>query len=264
MAVDPGPVTDIAAIRRMEAVAALGWQAPDTAWLGRWLLRAAGGFTGRANSVLPLGPPDRPLAAAVDEVERWYRARDLHPCVAVAYGGAEPEDDPLDALLAARGWTVRAGAALVMTAPSTALPRFDHLDRPVAVEVTTEPDAAWRSCYHYRGRSLPPAAEALLRSAPFQRFATARIDGRAAGIGRVAIAEGWAGLTAMEVEPTLRRRGVGTAVLARLVDVARSEGVEHVYLQVDGTNTGAQALYAAAGLVPRYRYHYRLAPPTAA
>ena len=44
----------------LEAVAARGWRAAETAELGGWLLRADGGFTGRANSVLPLRTPEPP------------------------------------------------------------------------------------------------------------------------------------------------------------------------------------------------------------
>jgi hypothetical protein len=38
----PIPIADL------EQAAAGGWRAPDQAALGRWLLRSAGGFTGRA------------------------------------------------------------------------------------------------------------------------------------------------------------------------------------------------------------------------
>ena len=38
-----------------------GWPPLERASLGGWMLRAAGGFTGRANSVLPLGDPGLPL-----------------------------------------------------------------------------------------------------------------------------------------------------------------------------------------------------------
>lgn len=37
----------------LQAVMAAGWRAADTGHVGGWLLRATGGFTGRANSVLP-------------------------------------------------------------------------------------------------------------------------------------------------------------------------------------------------------------------
>ncbi len=49
-----------------------GLAGTDRGRLGDWLLRSADGWTGRANSALPIGDPDRPLAAAVDAVERWY------------------------------------------------------------------------------------------------------------------------------------------------------------------------------------------------
>jgi ribosomal protein S18 acetylase RimI-like enzyme len=243
-------------MRRLEAVAALGWQAPDQRWLGRWLLRAAEGFTGRANSTLPLGPPDRPLASAVDEVERWYRVRDLQPCIVVPHPLPRPAGDPLEDLLVARGWPRRDGPGIVMTARSAdiATPAAD-----VPVDVRAEPDDEWASLYHYRGGTLPPVAWALFRSAPFQRFASVRIDGRVAAIGRVAVAGGWAGITAMEVDPAYRRRGLATAVLAALAGVARAGNVHDLYLQVDETNAAGRALYTAAGFVDRYRYHYRLA-----
>ena len=44
-------------IEDLEGAAALHWQAPETERLGDWLLRAAEGFTGRANSALPVGDP---------------------------------------------------------------------------------------------------------------------------------------------------------------------------------------------------------------
>ena len=46
-------------IEALERAAARHWQAPETERLGEWLLRAAAGFTGRANSALPLGDPGR-------------------------------------------------------------------------------------------------------------------------------------------------------------------------------------------------------------
>jgi len=59
----------------LERAAALHWQAPDIQPLGDWLLRAAAGFTGRANSALPVGDPGLPLPDAVAAVEDWYRRR---------------------------------------------------------------------------------------------------------------------------------------------------------------------------------------------
>ena len=84
---------------------------------------------------------------------------------------------------------------------------------PVAVELAAEPDEAWLARYHYRGQEgLPPIALRVLTSAPWQAFASVRAAGQAIAIGRVAVADGWAGLTAIEVDPAHRRRGLARVV----------------------------------------------------
>ena len=80
-----------------------GWQAVESEPLGAWLLRASDGFSSRANSVLALGDPGRPLVDAVAEVERWYAARGqvarahVHPgsdaAAAFARGRLRPYDE---------------------------------------------------------------------------------------------------------------------------------------------------------------------------
>jgi ribosomal protein S18 acetylase RimI-like enzyme len=52
-----------------------------------------------------------------------------------------------------------------------------------------------------------------------------------AAIGRVAAAGGWAGLTAIEVHPGHRRRGLGLAITAALTAAAAPRGVIGFYLQ---------------------------------
>jgi hypothetical protein len=59
----------------LELAADAAWPAPTHAKLGDWLLRSADGWTGRANSALPIGDPDRPLEAAIDAIEAWYAER---------------------------------------------------------------------------------------------------------------------------------------------------------------------------------------------
>jgi len=242
-------------ILRLEAAAALGWQSSDQEKLGDWRLRAEGGFTGRANSVLPLGEAGMSLPEAGAAVRAWYRSRGLPACVAVPFPLAGPGDDPLDAFLAGDGWTIRPGRGIVMTASSTTLRRPGAA---VAVTIDERPDEAWFEVYHYRGQPAPPAARRLVMSAPWQAFASVYDGKTIVAIGRVAVAEGWAGLTAMEVVHTHRRRGLASSVIAALADTAADQGAQQLYLQVDDTNTGAQALYARHGFTPRHRYHYRI------
>jgi hypothetical protein len=122
-------------VEDLERAAALHWQAPETEPLGEWRLRAAAGFTGRANSALPVGDPGLPLPEAVAAVEDWYRRRDLRPMI-VLPRGAGP--DPLPAYLAERSWVPRPGPAFVMTAEIADLPAST-----ADVRFSPEPDAAF-------------------------------------------------------------------------------------------------------------------------
>jgi N-acetylglutamate synthase len=241
----------------LERTAAFGWRAPDEATLGDWLLRAAEGFTGRANSALAIGDPGRGLPAVVEQVERWYRARNLPPMIAVAFPLGRPEDSAVDRLLEERGWPVHHGA-IVMTADPGAV-RFPA-DGVTYINLADEPDEGWLSLYRYRGQVPPPISRHMLMSAPWQAFASVREAGRTVAIGRVAAAEDWAGLTAIEVHPHHRRRGLGQVVTAALVAAAIDHGATGMYLQVGNDNAAARALYRRMGFADHHGYHYRVAP----
>lgn len=64
----------------------------------------------------------------------------------------------------------------------------------------------------------------------------------------------------MAVEPSLRRCGIGSALLEAARAEALARGARRVVLQVLGTNAGALALYRAAGFVEegRRRGHFLL------
>ena len=70
----------------------------------------------------------------------------LPAMIAVPYPTGHPEASPLDRLLAGSGWTIRADAATVMTAATTAVPPAASGPQPwpasAAVEIDAEPDAA--------------------------------------------------------------------------------------------------------------------------
>jgi GNAT superfamily N-acetyltransferase len=248
------PIDDI------ERAAALHWQAPDTERLGDWLLRAAAGFTGRANSALPVGDPGRPLPEAVAAVADWYRRRGLPPMIAVPgvlLPGAPPH--PVEKYLTERKWVLRPGPALNMVADVKDVagpPPAPGID----FRLDPEPDSAWLALYRYRGQDLPPVARTLLMSAPWQAFGSIRRDGRPAAVGRVSIAAGWAMITAVEVSPSTRRQGLGAAITCALAAAAAEQGVRRIMLQVEEDNAPARALYTRCGFAYSHRYHYRIAP----
>jgi ribosomal protein S18 acetylase RimI-like enzyme len=244
-------------VEDLERAAARHWQAPDVEPLGEWQLRAAAGFTGRANSALPLGDPGRPLPEAITAVERWYRRRDLRPMIVLPQG-AGPEQ--LEDHLTERAWLPRSGPAFVMTADIASLPASQ-----AAVEFAPEPDAAFLGLYRYRGQDLPPIARTLLMSASWQAFGSIRRDGRAVAVGRISVARQENGtllgvLTAVEVDAEYHRRGLGTAITAGLAAAAAAQGAHRILLQVETGNDPARALYLRCGFTDSHCYHYMMAP----
>jgi N-acetylglutamate synthase len=254
----------------LERVAAGHWRGTEEEWLGDWLLRAADGFTGRANSALPLGDPGLPLDAALDYVTGWYRARGLPAVLAVplplpAADEARPADEApavgLDADLTGRGWATRPGPAFVMVADLPLAVAGGGLPAGAVVAADAEPDEGWIAAYHYRGTDRqPPVLRHVLTSAREQAFISIRTESGVLAIARLSIAGGWAGLTAVEVDPAHRRAGLGLAITAAACAEAVGRGVHRVFLQVAVDNAGARALYERCGFRYSHRYHYRVAP----
>jgi GNAT superfamily N-acetyltransferase len=246
----------------LERMAAAHWRGTEEEWLGGWLLRAAEGFTGRANSVLPLGDPGMPLDEALVAVTQWYRARGLPPMMAVpAPIAADSLAQGLDHLLSERRWLTRPGPAFVMLADLPLGIDLDGLRAGRDVLATPEPDDAWAARYHYRGQDyLPPVARKVLTSAPEQSFVSIRDGNEVLAIARLSIADGWAGISAVEVHQDHRRQGLGGAITAAACLAAEQRGLSRVFLQVEVDNAAARALYARLGFRDSHRYHYRVAP----
>lgn len=256
---NPGTLTRVTiSIDDLELAAVAGWRACESGRLGDWLLRAAEGFTGRANSALAVGDPGLPLASAIEKVRGWYSERGLPAMIAVAYPTGQPAARPLDRMLAGLGWSIRADAATVMTAEVSAVAA--QARATAAIEIRPEPDAAWLARYHYRGGPLPFVALKLLTSAPWQEFGSVRAGDEAIAIGRLAGAGDWAGLTAIEVAPQHRRQGLAAAITTALAARAARRGFESLYLQVSDDNTAARTLYRRLGFTDHHSYHYRVAP----
>lgn len=243
----------------LQRTAARGWPATETAPLGEWTLRAADGFTRRANSAQALGDPGMPLPAALAAVRDWYGARKLPAYVEVTVPGS-PAGLPEEL---ARIGAVEALTHL-RTAPLAPLARLARHDLPV--RLSRDASADWMS--RYRRVSGDPAQEravqAVLHGGPSVWFATVPgPEGTGpAAIGRCVVDGDWAGFSAVEVEPGQRRRGLASQVMAALAARAAEEGATGAYLQVEAENSGAIALYDRLGFTTSHTYHYCRLPQT--
>ncbi|GIJ23163.1 GNAT family N-acetyltransferase [Micromonospora lutea] len=267
-----------AAMVELELAADEAWPAPVRARLGDWLLRSADGWTGRANSALPVGDPDRPLPDAVDAVERWYAGHGQPALVNTPLPLAAPVGTELDR----RGWGSRPPvlvqtvpiATLVQAAPDGTVPgapdvtdltdadgTYGSSGGPV-VELAAEPSADWLAVAAGRKGGLPDAARQVLTAVDQVRFAHLYVDGALVAIGRGTVTgQGrWLGLCLIEVRSAARRQGHATRVVRALADWAADGGATDAFLQVEQSNIGAVALYRKLGFSTHHTYLTRVAP----
>lgn len=257
------PVTDITAAKlappstadelALEAVAARGWRPEQSAELGGWVLRAAGGFTARANSILPLRSPGRPLNDALAAARDWYGARALPVRIQVPVEARRL----LDAELAERGW-LAAPDVHVLAARLDALPAALRPGEP-AVDIADAPTEAWLARYR-DGAGVSPVARALLTRHERVAFASLRLDDQLVAIGRGVVDDGWLGISAVEVVGHVRRRGLAQVIMRALWRWGGAAGAERSYLQVSSDNAAALALYDRLGYWRHHDYRYRHEP----
>jgi GNAT superfamily N-acetyltransferase len=236
----------------LEAVSGRSWPALDNEWLGQWWLRAAGGFTARANAVRVLGDPGVALDDALAFAADWYARRELPLRLRVVDGSS------VDQELGRRGWDAEWETSIQAATIASLQRRLDK--SPAPVRLTTTPPPSW--LLRFRDGALPASAVEVLTGGGEVRFATIESgsSGAATAIGRAAVEPPWVGFAAIEVDPGARRRGHARAVMSALTGWAAERGAVRAWLEVLADNEAALALYAALGFTEHHRYRYRVPP----
>lgn len=231
-----------------------GWPAPISQPLGEWEMRAASGFTGRANSAAIHGQPGCSAGDAIAAMESFYAAHDL-PVRAQTVVGSFWES-----VLVERGW-----APLPEMLPSAVVqvaqldPESPASTNTQGVRTTLSPHVtgAWLSRYRRAEDPLDSGVIRAVLEGPRQ-VAFASIDDLA--IGRIVVTGEWAGISCVEVAPDKRRQGLARDVVDACLRWAAGRGADKAYLQVERENAAAAALYASYGFIEHHEYRY-LSPP---
>ena len=208
-----------------EHVGAL-WTTIETEPLGDWLLRASpphgGRLRRRGNSALAMAEPGLGWADAAWRVREFYGVREQTAYAQVERGSG------VEQTLAALGFTsVGDGDAHAQLA---SVARALRSVRQSAADVPAELDES------------PTAV-------------TVTLDAGAA-TGRGVLSGDWLLVEGLVVDPGQRRRGLGTTVLAEVLDWGASRGATTAMLHVETINSGAIALYERHGFVTHHTNRY--------
>lgn len=243
-------MADPASVALLEDLCLSAWPAQRQLYHRGWVLRFAGGHSGRANAVTAIGPAAELGAGFIDWCNAAYRQQGLVPRFRLT--PLCPPD--LEAQLVAAGYQVRE-ESLVMAA---AVPPPHPAD--AAVRFQPAVDEAWLTAYRSMV-AIPeaemPALRAILAGiAPTTQYATLWSDGRPVAAALAVIDRGWVGLYKVASHPRARGQGHGRRLVAALLSMAASQGATKAYLQVGAENAPALALYARFGFETVYRYRY--------
>lgn len=226
------------------------WRPVEVADVDGWRLGFSGGFTSRANSVVPLAePPD--LDAAIGRVEAFYSHRGVPARFRV---GREVLPVGLDGVLAARGYRLVATTrVLALALPAQAEPSA------ASIEVADEPDDDWLSGWldvKASGTVDPDLARAVVTGSA-AGYLTTRDDDGVVGVIRAGYSGDWVGLSCLMVAQRARRRGLARALTLAAMQIAAERGARRAFLQVEDVNHAALELYHRLGFADVDTYHYR-------
>lgn len=262
------PAFDAELLQRVEDAGLNASAPPQQLWLDGWLLRFSAGKAKRARCINAVAAGTRPLAHKLRDAQAVFTSAQL-PMVLRITPFTQPAG--LDADLAACGYAAiddtRVMVAPTLDAtPPPVLPKEPK--GPKGPGLTFEPlghAAMAQAIGTLRGSPLAQRqahAERLANApVPFTALALRRqADGAIVACGQSAREADLVGLYDVFVDPSLRGRGLGRALCARLLADARAAGAASAYLQVEADNASARAAYAKLGFADGYGYHYRVRP----
>jgi ribosomal protein S18 acetylase RimI-like enzyme len=234
-------------VLELDQICDLTWPATESIENSGWLLRAAGGVTYRANSVLPLAASLE--AGALNNfaekfaiAQDFYRERNLPTIFQVAL--------PTWQLLSDKLFSMGAVETLHGNTMVTDLTSVKQ-KIPAGIEIVQSDlfDDDWLGI-----QPTPGIEKILARSAA--TYLTLVSNGKTVAACRIAIANGWSSLTRVYVHQDFRGKGLAKTLVAAALESSFEQGATKAVLQVEASNAIAIGVYESLGFNFHHEYSF--------
>ena len=257
------PAFDSALLSRIEDAGLNASAPPQQLWLDGWLVRFSPGKAKRARCVNAVAAGRLPIDSRLHACEAVFAEAGLPMIVRITPFTQPPE---LDALLASQGLLRFDDTRVMALADLSALAKDGSL--PPGAEVhAIGLEAFAQRVGSLRGSPLSQRqahGQRLQNSpVPFHAFEM-HVESELVACGQFAIEGPLVGLYDVFTAPNARGRGYAGALCRHLLQLAHTRGATHAYLQVEGDNHAARAVYQRLGFADAYAYHYRARNPSVA
>ena len=249
------PAFDPSLLARIEDAGLNASAPPQQRLIDGWLVRFSPGKAKRARCVNAVAAGRLPIRQKLALCEQVFAEAQL-PMIVRITPFSEPRE--LDATLAGLG-----------------LQRFDDTRVMVLAELPVGEPPAWNDglSLQWIGHEAFAQTIGALRGSPLaqrqahgQRLGNAPVpfsayvlkrDGEMVAAGQFALEADLVGLYDVFTAPAERDKGLASRLCQHLLAQAASRGARRAYLQVEGDNQPARAVYHRLGFRDGYAYHYR-------
>lgn len=249
---------DAQLIRSLEEISTNALPCKETLYYDGWILRFAGSYPRRANSVHPFYGSTLPVEEKIDYCERQYWARGWRTVFKITPAW----QDELVAPLEARGYEEDALVGVHITDALPVVPVPSGIEVELLPSITPAWLADKQRLNDFTDLQAGSYAAILTKLTTPAAFVRVCRDGQVVALAMAVVEREWMGLYSLITDSTARRQGLAMALIGTLFEWARGQGASRAYLQVAQNNAPALALYDRLGFRYAYRYWYlQKSPP---